>query len=411
MQAPGKIIKRQGEEKMRKSALEAAGKEFSTKGISKRVLGIMVSPIKEMRILAQEFDDVVSFGQGIPYIDTPDEIKKRLSEAVLHKDISKYTISPGLIELREKLAKKLEDIGISSNAKEILVTSGAMEAIFCAVMTIIEKGDEVIVFTPGFSSHIEQVILAGGTPVFSSLRKEDWGIDIDDLKSKVTEKTKAIIISNPNNPTGTVYSKEDLVKVAAVAKEKDLFIISDDPYNFLVYEGEYFSIASIPEIKEKVIACFSFSKEFAMTGYRLGYAVASEGIINNMMKVHDACCICAPAVSQQAGLIALDVGKNASDLVKAALTNNREIICMGLSKIKNISYVKPSGAYYVLVKYNKSEDSVSVALDILKKVHVEVVPGSAFGPEGEGHIRLSFGGKPDKLEEGTRRLKQYFDND
>ncbi len=392
-----------------KSVLSKLGKTFQEKGISKKVGMIKVSPIKEMRLVAQEFNDVVSFGQGIPFLDTPKPIKEKLSKLILDKDISKYSISPGIIELREKLAKKLDIYGIKADPKnEILVTNGAMEGIFCAVMTLVDEGDEVLMFTPGFSSHIEQVILAGGIPVFSSLNEKDWSIDFDDLKKKISKKTKVMIISNPNNPTGTVYKKEDLKKLSGIIKENNLMVVADDPYNFLVYEGEYNSLSAFPDIKENVVSCFSFSKEYAMTGYRLGYVYASHGILNQIMKVHDACCICAPVISQHAGIIALDEGSSISSPIKDALRKNRDMIVKGLSEIKNISFVRPNGAYYVLVKYDKKIDSVDLAIDILKKVHVEVVPGSAFGPAGENHVRLSFGGKPEVIKEGIERLKKYF---
>ncbi len=394
---------------MRKSALETEGKTFRKKGISKRVLDIMVSPIKEMRILAREYDDVISFGQGIPFPDTPRQIKEKLASLILERDVSKYSISPGLLELREKASKKLLELNIHADPKkEMLVTNGAIEGIFCAVMSLIEEGDEVIMFTPGFSSHIEQVLLAGGIPIFSELC-ENWGIDFDNLKSKITKKTKAIIVSNPNNPTGSVYPKKDLLRLAELALENEFLIISDDPYNFLVYEGEYFSLASLPEMKNSLVSCFSFSKEYAMTGYRLGYAVASEGILNQMMKIHDACCICAPVISQHAGIIALDLGRKISAPLKESLAKNRELIVSGLNEIKGISFVKPNGAYYVFLRYSKKMDSVDLAIDILKKARVEVVPGSAFGPAGEGHIRLSFGGKPEEIKEGLKRLKKYFE--
>ena len=237
---------------MRKSALATTGKEFATKNISKRVIDVMVSPIKEMRILAEEYENIISFGQGIPYLDTPKVIREKLAQQLVEKDISKYTVSPGLLELREKLEKKLFAFGIKADPKkEILVTNGAIEGVFCAILTVVNPGDEVILFSPGFSSHIEQVMLAGGIPVFSNLSKKNWGIDLADVKNKISEKTKAIMISNPNNPTGTVYSKNELIDLANIAKKNSLIIISDDPYNFLVYEGEYFSIASLDEIKQQ----------------------------------------------------------------------------------------------------------------------------------------------------------------
>jgi aminotransferase len=282
-----------------------------------------------------------------------------------------------------------------------------MEGVFCAVMTLVEKGDEVIMFTPCFPSYIELVRLAGGTPVFSHLSASGWKLDISDVRKKITKKTKAMIICNPNNPTGTVYARNELLELSRIAEENGAFIISDDPYNFLVFEGEYFSLASVDRFRKNLVACFSFSKEFAMTGYRVGYSIAPEGILNQMMKVHDASTICAPCISQQAAIFALEE-QGSSKAIIEALTVNREIMIDGLDKIKSISYVKPNGAYYVLVKYSGKKNSMETALDILEKVHVEVVPGSAFGPAGEGHLRLSFGGRPESIKEGLKRLGRYF---
>ena len=396
--------------KNEKSVLSKVGTKFRIKGISDKVQNIKVSPIKEMRIIAQGFDDVISFGQGIPFLDTPREILEKLSKLILKKDIGKYSISPGLLELREKISKKLLELEINADPKtEILVTNGAMEGLFSAVMTLVDNGNEVIMFTPGFSSHIEQVLLAGGIPIFSKLNEKDWTINFSDFETKITKKTKVLILCNPNNPTGTVYKKNDLIRLARIAKKNNIAIISDDPYNFLVYEGEYFSLSSLPEFKDNVVSCFSFSKEYAMTGYRLGFAVAAKGILNQMMKVHDACCICAPVISQHAGIIALDLPRGFNNGIKESLRKNRDLIISGLNNIKRISFVKPNGAYYVLVKYEKNMDSVDLAIDILKKVHVEVVPGSAFGPAGENHIRLSFGGRPEQIKQGLKRLKKYFE--
>lgn len=395
-----------------RSALEKAGKQFRTRGVSQRVKNVIVSPIKEMRMLAQEYDDVISFGQGIPSLDMPGEIKKKIANVIVHSDVCKYSVSQGLLPLREKIAKKLSALGIYADPRtEILVTAGAMEGVFCAIMTIVEEGDEVIILTPGFSSHIEQVRLAGGVPVFSWLKENDgWSLNIEDIEKKISTKTKALILSSPNNPTGSVFREAELQKIAELCREKDIMILCDDPYNFLLYDdAEYFSVASIPEMKDHIIACFSFSKEFAMTGYRLGYVHAAAGILNQMMKIHDACCICAPTVSQHLGMIALDSGDVITGQVIRSMSENRTLLMEGLDTIKGVSYVVPKGAYYLFLRYKKDVDSVTMALDILKSARVELVPGSAFGPAGEHHLRLSFGGKPKEITEGVMRLKKYFE--
>ncbi|MBU0757018.1 MAG: pyridoxal phosphate-dependent aminotransferase [Nanoarchaeota archaeon] len=393
-----------------RSALEHEGTEFSSV-VSDRVNKIIVSPIKEMRLLAQHYNDVISFGQGIPYPDTAIEIKKKLAKILLEKDISKYSITPGIIELRMKLAEKLKTYGVDADPKkEILVSVGGMEAIYCAIMAIVNPGDEVIMFTPGFSSHIEQVLLAGGVPKYSMLKKDGWKINIEDFRSQITDKTKAVIINNPSNPTGTVFSEKELRQIAAICIENNIMVILDDPYNFLLFEDTtFFCMAAIKGLKKNMIACFSFSKEYALTGYRLGYVYAAEGMINQLMKVHDASCICAPVISQYAGIVALESPQRIVENLVGAMKRNRELIMTELDKIPGLSYVPPKGAYYIFVKYEKDMESVPLAVDILKKVQVTVVPGSAFGPAGEGHIRLSFAGRPELIVKGMERLRKYFE--
>src|SRR3989344_4053261 len=404
-----------------RSSLEAAGLKQRTANISERVKKIVVSPIKEMRILAEKVPGAISFGQGMPYVDTSPEIKEKLVAALKTKDISKYSTSPGLPELRQKLAERvMKKRGLQGILPEnILVTVGAMEGLGAAVMTLINPGDEVIVVTPGFSSHIEQILLAGGKPVFVPLIEEKgWALDVDAFKKAITKKTKAILLCNPSNPTGTVYSKEDLQEIEHLVVKHDIILILDEPYDFLLYDNaEFYSPASNPALKNNLIACFSFSKEFAMTGYRIGYVYADSGIINQMMKVHDAFCICAARISQEAALAALSISDEfTKDLVKK-LDYNRRLVMKWLDKMPELfEYQVPKGAYYIFPRYKtsnpklKSMNSFNFCLKLLYEAKVETVPGAAFGPAGENHIRMSFGAKPEELEEGMKRLKKWGDN-
>ncbi len=406
-----------------RSSLEAAGLTQRTANISERVKKIVVSPIKEMRILAEKVPGAISFGQGMPYVDTPLSIKEKLISALKTKDISKYSTSPGLPELRKALAERVMKKRGLQNIKpeEILVTVGAMEGLGAAIMTVINPGDEVIVVTPGFSSHIEQILLAGGVPKFAPLvEKTGWQLDIDAFKKAITQKTKAIILCNPNNPTGSVYSKKDLQQIEELVLKHDIILILDEPYDFLLYDNaEFYSSASNPKLKNNLIACFSFSKEFAMTGYRIGYVYADSGIINQMMKVHDAFCICAARISQEAALAALSISDEfTKDLVKK-LDYNRRLVMKWLDKMPELfEYQVPKGAYYIFPRYKienltkinptlKNMNSFDFCLKLLYEAKIETVPGAAFGPAGENHIRMSFGAKPEELEEGLRRLNKW----
>lgn len=405
--------------KMR-SAIEASGKKFRTKNISKRVQKIVISPIKEMSILADEIEEktnanIISFGQGIPYFDTPTEIKDSIKKAVDDADTSKYTLEPGITELRELVSKFLEKEKGFANIKpkkEIMIGVGCQEVMSCAIASIIDDGDEVILPSPLYASHLEQVIQWGGMPIFSPLiENETWKLDFGTLEKLITQKTKAIIFSNPCNPTGKVYTKEELKGIVDIAIKHDLIVISDETYDFLTYDGiKHISLGIFEEARERIIVTGSFSKKYALTGYRVGYAFADEGIIDHMLKIHDALAICAPAISQKAAISAL---KNSNQFPKEAVkkfTSNREAMMKELDTLNNIlEYKKPSGAYYILANIKQNNvDSMKLALKILNEANVIVIPGIAFGPQGENHIRLSFACQPENIKKGFDRLREWF---
>lgn len=402
-----------------RSAIGAEGYKYRTNNISQRVQNIVISPIKEMSILADERQEktganIVSFGQGIPYFDTQEYIKEGIRKSLEELSTAKYTLEPGITELRELIAKDIflrKGILNVNSKKEIMVSAGCQEAVACALASLVNLGDEVILFSPGFASHIEQTILFGGTPVFVPLNEEEgWAIDFEKLENSVTLKTKVILFSNPCNPTGSVFGEEEIRRIADLARRHDIIIISDETYDFLLYDGiKHFSPSSIPEIRDRVILCSSFSKKYALTGYRVGFAFADEGILAHMLKVHDALTICAPAISQKAAIAALK-GKQDSVLeFKEKLAHNRELMCGKLEKMKGIfSYCKPKGAYYIMVKYNSEISSFDLALKILKKANVITIPGAAFGPTGEKHLRFSFSCSPEEIEEGFNRIYKYY---
>ncbi|MBU4298860.1 pyridoxal phosphate-dependent aminotransferase [Patescibacteria group bacterium] len=408
-----------------RSAIAASGHKFRTKNISKRAQKIVISPIKEMSIIADNFQeetgaDIVSFGQGIPYFDTPKYIKKGIREALKEISTAKYTLEPGITELRKLLAKDLflsKNIANIHPKKELMVAAGCQEAVACALLSIIDVSDEVLLFSPGFASHIEQVIQFGGIPKFAPLiEKEGWRLDTDELEKRVSKKTKAILFSNPSNPTGAVLSKKEIEGLVRIAKKYDLIIIADETYDFLVYDGKkHFSPASLKEVRDRVILCGSFSKKYALTGYRVGYAFADSGIIDHMLKVHDALTICAPAISQKAALAGLRNQKRSKSWLKEYLkkmTENRDLMLKELNQLKDLfEYQKPEGAYYILARYKiPNINSFEFALNLLEEAKVITIPGAAFGPTGEGHLRFSFACEPTEIKEGFRRIKSWFKN-
>jgi aminotransferase len=293
-----------------------------------------------------------------------------------------------------------------------------METLAAGIATVVDRGDEVLIPTPNYASHIEQILFAEGTPVFVPLLEDQgWRLDVDSFRKAITKKTKAIIICNPMNPTGAVFSKEDIVGIARLALEKDLFIIADEAYDFLVYDNHtYLSFASIPELKDRLIGAFSFSKMYCMTGWRVGFMYAPPKIIDQVLKVHDAFAICAPTISQYAALAALQAtnGKDGAgdrfieNLVRA-LDERRKLACSRLDKLDALfSYQRPKGAYYVFPGIVGTQmNSMELALRLLYEAKVICIPGNGFGPSGEGHIRFSFGGTEDEINRAFDRIEEW----
>lgn len=402
-----------------RSALETSGQTIRTKNISRRVQKIVISPIKEMSILADEWEEkthanIISFGQGIPWWDTPKNIKQQLKKALTEIDTAKYTLEPGITELRVLIAKFLaKEKGIKNikPREEIIVTVGCQEAIDCALATVMDEGDEILLLEPGFASHIEQIIQFGGKPIFVPLKEHNgWHFDIRECEKRITRKTKAILFSNPSNPTGMVLTRKELLAIGKLVVKHNLIIITDETYDFLTYDGvKHISPASFPHLRGRVILCSSFSKKYALTGYRVGFVYAESGLIYHMLKVHDALAICAPAISQKAAIAALS-GSQLS--VKESLrhfSQQREMMCHELDTLSDIlTYEKPMGAYYILAKVKPPNiNSFKLVIKILREANVIVIPGDAFGPTGEGHIRFSFAGKPEDITRGFVRLREW----
>jgi aminotransferase len=392
-----------------------------------RTKDINLSIIKQMELEASKYPDTISLAQGIPSFDTPEHIKRRVENALQRGVVAKYSLSPGLPELREMIELSLEAEGMYYNwQKEILITAGAIEGITATIMAITNPGDEVIIPEPTYTSYKEVIKLAGCKPVLVPLNEnKDWGFDIETYKNAITDKTKAIFYCNPNNPTGTIYTREELLSLAELAKKHNLFLISDEVYkDFIFNKDEIFSLAELTELRKYVIRIFSFSKAFAMTGWRVGYLHSDESIVKEIIKVHDSLVTCAPVISQYAAMGCLEMG----DLDKKYLFKNynkrRELICDRLKKLSHVfDFVVPNGAYYIFPKiltnigqkYNINinnekggVDSRKFAMFLLQEAQVATVPGMAFGPSGEGHIRMSFGRSEQDINKAFNRIEKLF---
>lgn len=406
-----------------RSVFQSAGQAEDLTGISHRVSQITVSAIKQMPLLASKVPGCVSLGQGIPSLNTPLFIREAVIDA-LRDDaaVGKYSLQPGIPRLKILIAEDLMRTRNISNVNpetEIFVSCGGMEALAAGIATIVDRGDEVILNSPSYSSHIEQILFAEGVPKFVPLEEgAEWSLDPQALRKAITSKTKALILCSPSNPTGAVFSESQLKEIAQIILEYNLYVILDETYDFLVYDNQpYFSLLSVPELKDRVIAACSFSKRYCMTGWRVGYMHASEKIIKQVLKVHDAFAICAPTISQFAAAAALEGtngkdgpgDKSVAELIEA-MTRRRNLVCGRLDKLSHaFSYAKPAGGYYVFPKYlQKGIGSMDYALRILNEAKVITVPGNAFGPTGEGHIRFSFGAEESELTEAFDRLERWL---
>ncbi len=378
-----------------------------------RVKNLQLSVIKQMEIRAAKYPDVISLAQGIPSFDTPACIKRRVERALRAGTAAKYSLSPGLPELREMIEISLAKENMFYDwQKEILVTAGSIEGITASVLAVSEPGDEIILPSPTYVSYKEVINLAGCTPVFVPLNEDEgWSFELDKFEKAVTPKTKAILLCNPNNPTGTIYDRKQLTGLAELAKKNNLFIISDEVYKDFIYgsEEKIFSLAELPEMRTRVIRVFSFSKSHAMTGWRIGFIHSDESVISEILKVHDCLVTCAPVISQFAAMGALEMGEGDVANFKKQYNLRRDLICSRLDKLTGyLHYIKPNSAYYVFPKILNNSDSVALALELLDKIQVAVVPGIAFGPNGEGHIRLSFGRTEAHINTAFDRLDKFF---
>lgn len=380
-----------------------------------------VSAIKEiMYLTGKEIEkgrDIVSLSVGIPFYKMPKKIREHAVEKLTEKpNIDKYTFLTGMPELRKAIVEDIKkNLNIDTTTDEILVTPGSMGGLMYTMTAILNKGDEVVMFSPFFSSHAEQIKLSEGIPVAVPLIKPKgkdghYRIDLEGVKKAISKKTKAILVCNPANPTGAVLLKEDLVALAKIIKDKGIYLINDEVYDFLVYDNhEYFNIATIKELWPRVIRCWSFSKKYGMTGWRLGYLHTNKELIKHILKIHDSTIVCAPHIAQEAGLAALRYTHPELPENKEALKRNRDLICQRLDRLSDLfSYVKPQGAYYVLPKYSVDIGSVEFAKKMLYEAGVAIVPGIGFGPDAEGHVRMSYGGSASEINEAFDRIEKWW---
>lgn len=371
------------------------------------------SSIRKMFNRAQGLNDVISFGLGEPGFATPAHIGAAAAKAIEQGE-THYTVNAGILELRQALAEKMKEKKQVEYdpAKEIIITSGGVEALFLSFKAILNPGDEVIIGTPAFPNYFGQIELCDAKVIMVPLLEEDdFCYNVDNLRAAVTEKTKAILINSPSNPIGSVTGEKILREVAKLCIEKDLYLITDEVYQEFIYaDTPYFSIASCEGMKERTLIVDSFSKTYAMTGWRCGFVLGPEAVISQMVKMQESVVSCVNTPTQYGAIAAL---KGPQDVLKEMLEQydeNRRLVLEKINKMKHLSLKMARGAFYAFVNIKDTGmTSEEFAIDLLEKKHVVVVPGSGFGDGGEGYIRISYVASKEDMIEGLCRMKEYTD--
>lgn len=378
------------------------------KELSKRTKTFTDSVIRRMTRIANQYD-AINLSQGFPDFDPPKEILNRL-EQVAHEDYNQYAITWGAQNFRDALAKKQSkymNLDLDSN-KNIVVTCGSTEAMMAAMMSVCDPNDKVIVFSPFYENYGADTILCGADPIYVPLHPPVFNFDKEELENAFKQNPKALILCNPSNPCGKVFSKEELEYIASLAIKYDTYVITDEVYEHIVYapyKHTYF--ASLPGMFERTISCSSLSKTYSITGWRLGYCIAPENIIEQIKKVHDFLTVGAAAPLQEAAVVGLEFSDAYYDELQKLYTHKKDLFINGLKEL-NIPHTEPQGAYYVIVDISEFgyDSDLDFCVDLIKNVGVAAVPGSSFFKEEENrYIRFHFAKKDETLLAALDRLK------
>lgn len=384
--------------------------------LSNRMASLKPSPTMaitaKVRELAAAGKDVIGFGAGEPDFATPEIVREAGIQAI-REGFTRYTAGPGIVELREAICEKLlTDNGVTVSASEVIVSAGAKQCIYNALMALVNPGDEVILVSPFWMTYADQVLLAGGVPVVVTTTVEQGFVPgVEQIEEAITDKTKAIVINSPSNPTGAVYPEDVLRGIAALAVSRGMWIISDEIYEKLLYDGfEHVSVASFgPEVAERTLTVGGLSKSFAMTGWRIGYAAGPKGVIDAMATIQDQVTSNACSISQRAAIAALRAdGSVISEMVEE-FDKRRCVLMSELSRLPGVRFARPHGAFYVFADFSEAVqevacDDVVLAQHLLESQYVACVPGSVFG--GPNHLRLTYTVSCERVAEGVARIRE-----
>ena len=377
--------------------------------LSDRCVSLKPSGIRKFFDIVSEMPDAISLGVGEPDFDTPWHIRE---EGIYSLERGKtfYTSNSGLMELRKEICNYLKRrIGVEYQpAGEVIITVGGSEAIDIAMRAMLNPGDEVLIPLPSYVSYEPCCILAGGVPVTIELQeKDEFRLKPEQLRAAITDRTKILVLPFPNNPTGGIMEKADLEAIADIIIENDLFVLSDEIYAELTYGDDHVSIASLPGMKERTIVINGFSKAYAMTGWRLGYAAGPKEIITQMTKIHQYCIMCAPTTSQYAAVEALKNGDEDVARMRESYDGRRRYLLHAMAEM-NLKCFEPKGAFYIFPNINRfGLTSEEFATQLLMEEKLAVVPGTAFGDCGEGFIRISYAYSLENLKEAMSRIQRF----
>ena len=378
--------------------------------LSQKVVTLEPSGIRKFFDIVNEMTDAISLGVGEPDFDTPWRIREEGIYS-LERGRTFYTSNAGLKELKKEIAMYLKRrVNVSYDSSQVLVTVGGSEAIDIAFRAMLDPGDEVLVPQPSYVSYVPCAVLADAVPVTIPLQFEnEFKLTAEELEAAITPKTKILVMPFPNNPTGSIMTKEDLEPIVEVVLKHDLFVVSDEIYSELSYKGDHVSIASFPGMKERTILINGFSKGFAMTGWRLGYACGPQEIIDQMTKIHQYAIMCAPTNSQYAAVEALRNCQSEVDKMREAYNQRRRFLVHEFKRM-NLECFEPYGAFYIfpcIKEFGMSFEEF--ATRFLEEEKVAVVPGTAFGDCGEGFLRISYAYSLEDLKEAIGRLGHFID--
>ncbi|HLA97800.1 MAG TPA: aminotransferase class I/II-fold pyridoxal phosphate-dependent enzyme [Anaerolineales bacterium] len=384
--------------------------DVTTEYLSRRVVGLKPSGIRKFFDIVATMQDVISLGIGEPDFATPEPILKAGIRS-LEAGETHYTSNAGTFELRQALAAHLNRLYAVSYdpLREMVITVGVSEALYLAMTALLDPGEEVIIPTPCFVAYQAEVILAGGAPVEIPTRAEDgFQLRPEALEAAITPRTKLILLGYPNNPTGAVATRQALLEVARLAEKYNLLVVSDELYDQLVYGVPHVCFASLPGMKKRTVLLGGFSKNYAMTGWRIGFAAAPADILRGLLRVHQYTIMSAPTTAQTAALEAIENGAPHVEEMRVEYNRRRELIVSGLNEL-GLATVEPHGAFYAFPSIAASGmDEETFAQKLLDEERVAVVPGSAFGPGGEGYVRCSYATAYEKIEEALNRIRRFM---